>query len=87
MLPGFSNTLLEIYAVFECLSILKNQQHGAEIQSKKKNNHNWSGIAGRQRGQQPMTGTYGRRVFRPGVPSGTKRLGEEIIVIDMNSAV
>lgn len=53
----------------------------------KKINHNWNGIAGRQRGQQPMTGTDGRRVSRPGVPSGTKRLGEEIIVIDMNSAV
>lgn len=86
MLPGFSNTLLEIHAVFECLSILKNQQHGAELQSKKKN-HNWSGIAGRQRGQQPMTGTDGRRVSRPGVPSCTKRLSEEIIVIVMNSAV
>lgn len=55
--------------------------------TEQKKNHNWSGIAGRQRGQQPRTGTDGRRVSRPGVPSGTKRLGEGIIVIDRNSAV
>lgn len=63
----------------------KNQQNGAGLQSKI--NHNWNGIAicRCQRGQQPTTGTDGRRVSRPGVSACTKRLSEEIIHVHVQN--
>lgn len=38
--------------------------------------HSISGIAERQRGRQPKSGTSGGSVSGPNVPAGTKRLGE-----------